>query len=130
MTTDKELQELFRSANIQFDDNDEFLELLDTRLEKVEYVRKIQDSRNKRYKLSIYCALLIGIAVEALSMTYFYHLPQLRFDVFPALPFHIVWMNSTVVFSTVFALILGLGAYWLIRNLQEIRQMLATQKGR
>lgn len=48
MTKDKDLEELFSTAIMEFDDNDEFIDAVSENLDKLEFVREMQ-MRQKRY---------------------------------------------------------------------------------
>ena len=126
MITDKELQELFstmetQSAKVYCASEDNFLKTLDARLEKVEYIKQMQDNQNKKYKRAIYHALMTGVVVGALSMAILYHAGQWL----PKLPDLGLSLNARVVISTILAFIIGSCAFWLTRNLQEIKQMVS-----
>ena len=75
MTKDKELEKLFSSALTEFDDNETFLSRLEQKLEKVEYMKRIQEEQKKSYRINLVLAFVAG-ALSLLAVS----------ALFPALP--------------------------------------------
>ncbi|MGN1215102.1 MAG: hypothetical protein ACI4TJ_02535 [Candidatus Cryptobacteroides sp.] len=75
MTKDNDLEKLFASAVREFDDNGRFLEQLDQKLEKVEYVKRIQQEQRQAWRTNVVLTLVSG----ALSLL-------AAFLLFPLLP--------------------------------------------
>lgn len=60
MTQDKELETLFSAAITEFPDNDRFLEQLSAQLDKVEYLKRVQQEQKHRYKMNLMLAFISG----------------------------------------------------------------------
>lgn len=77
MTKDKELEALFASAITEFNDNDIFIDKLSSRLDKVEFLKRIQQEQKRSCRLYLVVAFVAGVlsAVVALLL-----LPMLPTD--------------------------------------------------
>lgn len=77
MTKDKELEALFASAITEFDDNDIFIDKLSSRLDKVEFLKRIQQEQKRSCRRYLVVAFVAGVlsAVVALLL-----LPMLPTD--------------------------------------------------
>ena len=77
MTKDKELEALFASAITEFNDNDIFIDKLSSRLDKVEFLKRIQQEQNRSCRRYLVVAFVAGVlsAVVALLL-----LPMLPTD--------------------------------------------------
>lgn len=64
MTKDKELEKLFSSAITEFPDNDRFMNQLSAQLDKVEYLKRIQQEQKRRLRRN----LVLAFASGALAM--------------------------------------------------------------
>ena len=60
MTQDKELETLFSAAITEFPDNDQFLDQLSAQLDKVEYLKRVQQEQNRRYRINLVLAFASG----------------------------------------------------------------------
>ena len=60
MTQDKELETLFSAAITEFPDNDQFLDQLSAQLDKVEYLKCVQQEQKRRYKINLVLAFASG----------------------------------------------------------------------
>lgn len=77
MTKDKELEALFASAITEFNDNDIFIDKLSSRLDKVEFLKRIQQEQKRSCRRYLAVAFVAGVlsAVVALLL-----LPMLPTD--------------------------------------------------
>lgn len=77
MTKDKELEALFASAITEFNDNDIFIDKLSSRLDKVEFLKRIQQEQKRSLRRYLVVAFVAGVlsAVVALLL-----LPMLPTD--------------------------------------------------
>lgn len=77
MTKDKELEALFASAITEFNDNDIFIDKLSSRLDKVEFLKRIQQEQKLSCRRYLVVAFVAGVlsAVVALLL-----LPMLPTD--------------------------------------------------
>lgn len=64
MTKDTELEKLFSSAITEFPDNDRFMNQLSAQLDKVEYLKRIQQEQKRRLRRN----LVLAFASGALAM--------------------------------------------------------------
>jgi len=60
MTQDKELETLFSAAITEFSDNDQFLDQLSAQLDKVEYLKRVQQEQKRRYRMNLVLAFASG----------------------------------------------------------------------
>ncbi len=77
MTKDKELEALFASAITEFNDNDIFIDKLSSRLDKVEFLKRIQQEQKRSCRRYLVVSFVAGVlsAVVALLL-----LPMLPTD--------------------------------------------------
>ena len=126
MTPDKDIQQLFDSAKAEFEDNEDFLQTLGRSLDKVEYIKQIQDSRIRKYRYSMICALVAGVCAGSLAMATIGNIPsdfpQLLSEKVNLL--QIPFLEPRTVLNMAFSLFIGASAFWITRNIQEIRQAL------
>lgn len=80
MTSDKDIQNLFDSVNMPFTDNDAFLDTLNQRLDKVEFVKNTQNAQIRRYKISVICSLVAGLIAGSVSTVLIRILPVTIFQ--------------------------------------------------
>lgn len=60
MTQDKELETLFSAAITEFPDNDQFQDQLSAQLDKVEYLKRVQQEQKRRYRINLVLAFASG----------------------------------------------------------------------
>ena len=60
MTQDKKLETLFSAAITEFPDNDQFLDQLSAQLDKVEYLKRVQQEQKRRYRMNLVLAFVSG----------------------------------------------------------------------
>ena len=60
MTQDKELETLFSAAITEFPDNDQLLDQLSAQLDKVEYLKRVQQEQKRRYRINLVLAFASG----------------------------------------------------------------------
>lgn len=127
MTQDKDIQELFDSVNVPLADADVFLETLNQRLEKVEYIKEAQDIQIKRYKASVIYSLIAGIIVGAGSMVL---LPSIKATVIEKMASTLAATSMIEIDNPIatvnmgIALIAGITAFLIVWNVQGIRGIL------
>ena len=127
MTPDKDIQELFDSVNVPFADADVFLETLNQRLEKVEYIKEAQDIQIKRYKASVIYSLIAGIIVGAGTMVL---LPSIKATVIEKMASTLAATSMIEIDNPIatvnmgIALIAGITAFLIVWNVQGIRGIL------
>lgn len=61
MTKETEIEKLFSSAKTEFQDNEEFINSLSAKLDKVEYIKRMQDEKLRHYKTGILAAFVAGV---------------------------------------------------------------------
>ena len=127
MTPDKDIQILFDSVNVPFTDNDEFLETLSQRLEKIEFIKENQDARIKRYKASVIYSLIVGLVVGAGSLILVRTLPEVALEKFSYVLDQLSILGNNEQLATLnscIALLSGVATFMIMRNLMEIRGIL------
>lgn len=126
MTPDKDIQQLFDSAKAEFEDNEDFLQTLGRSLDKVEYIKQVQDRQIKRYRHTVIYALVAGICAGSLAMA---ALGNVQFDFLQLLPekvnlLQIPFLEPRTVLNMAVSLFIGASVFWITHNIQEIRQTL------
>lgn len=75
MTDDKDIEMLFATAKTEFDDNDRMMASLNAKLDKVEYIRRIQDQKARQYKIALVVAFVAGILFCGVAIVILNFLP-------------------------------------------------------
>ena len=126
MTPDKDIQKFFESARTEFEDNADFLQTLNRNLDKVEYIKQVQDSQIKRYRHTVIYALVAGVCAGTLAMATIGNIPS---DFLQSLPekanlLPAPFLKPRTILNMAVSLFIGASAFWITRNIQEIRQAL------
>jgi hypothetical protein len=126
MNSDKTLEELFQAQKPHFTDGADFMAKLSKRLDAVEYIRQYQEQTIRRYKMAMVAALVVGIISGAATIGFLFSTPA---DV-PLFTFQVqtgffLWLmqNSRIIVSTGLAILMTLGSFSIISNIQGIRRM-------
>lgn len=127
MTQDKELETLFSAAITEFPDNDQFLDQLSAQLDKVEYLKRVQQEQKRRYRMN----LVLAFASGALGMlTALLLLPMLPSDMqiiesIIHLGHGIIFPGNVKVLSTLMIVAISYGLVFSInsfsRDIKEYR---------
>lgn len=75
MTRDTEIEKLFSTAKTEFADNEEFTLALSLKLEKVEYIKRMQEENIRHYKKGIITAFIIGAIFGVLAIIAIAYMP-------------------------------------------------------
>ena len=126
MTPDKDIQQLFDSARAEFEDNADFLQTLGRSLDKVEYIKQVQDRQIRRYRHTVIYALVAGICAGSLAMATIGNIPS---DLLQSLSekanlLQIPFLEPRTVLNMAVSLFIGASVFWITHNIQEIRQTL------
>lgn len=124
MTPDKDIQTLFDSVNVPFTDNEAFLETLNQRLEKVEFIKEVHDAQIRQYKASLVYSLIAGLLAGAGSMVFLQTLPVAAFEKMSSLLDVLTKLEIPSPIAAVdmaVSLFMGIAAFLLARNFKEIR---------
>lgn len=125
MTQDKELETLFSAAITEFPDNDQFLDQLSAQLDKVEYLKRVQQEQKRRYRINLVLAFASG-AVGMLAALLF--LPLLPSDMqiiesIVHLGHNITFPGNAKVLSTLMIVSLSYGLVFSINSFRrDIRE--------
>ena len=126
MTPDKDIQNLFDSVNMPFTDNDAFLDTLNHRLDKVEFVKNTQNAQIRRYKISVICSLVAGLIAGSVSTVLSRILPvtifQKVYATLAALPL-LEAGNTPSVLKYGIPLLIGTAVFLIVLNMQEIHEI-------
>ena len=126
MMKDKTLEELFLAQKPQFTDNADFMSALTKRLDAVEFLKQHQEATIRRYKLAMVVAFVVGIIsgaiVVALILSTPVDVPLFTFKVQTGI---LMWLaeNSRWIAVTALSMLMTLGFFSIISNVQDIRQM-------
>lgn len=125
MTPDKDIQKLVDSVNTPFTDNEAFLDTLNQRLDKVEFVKKTQDAQIRRYKISVIFSLVAGLIAGSVSTVLIRSLPVTIFRkvsaALTALPL-LEAGNTPSFFKYGIPLLIGTAVFLIALNMQEIHE--------
>lgn len=126
MTEDKEMEELFSLAKTSFEDNPEFMAKLSEKLDRIEYLRQIQESRRKSYVVGLIVAFAFGLLFGCIGLTIAVNMPAGTPFVadgiisrFAVSVFH--GMNGLI--ATVLSLVVTAGTVCIALNVQDISRM-------
>ncbi len=126
MIKDKFLEEVFLTQKPKFDDQADFMNKLNKRLDAVEFIKQYQETTIRRYKMAIVVAFVVGIISGGVTIAYILSTPA----TIPLFSFGVqtkmlLWLseNSRLIVSTVLALLMTLGTMSIINNVQEIRKI-------
>ena len=126
MMKDKALEELFLAQKPHFTDNVDFMSALTKRLDAVEFLKQHQEATIRRYKLAMVVAFVVGIIsgaiVVALILSTPVDVPLFTFKVQTGI---LLWLaeNSRWIAVTALSMLMTLGFFSIISNVQDIRQM-------
>ena len=126
MMKDKALEELFLAQKPHFTDNADFMSALTKRLDAVEFLKQHQEATIRRYKLAMVVAFVVGIIsgaiVVALILSTPVDVPLFTFKVQTGI---LLWLaeNSRWIAATALSMLMTLGFFSIISNVQDIRQM-------
>ena len=126
MMKDKALEELFLVQKPHFTDNTDFMSALTKRLDAVEFLKQHQEATIRRYKLAMVVAFVVGIIsgaiVVALILSTPADVPLFTFKVQTGI---LLWLaeNSRWIAATALSMLMTLGFFSIISNVQDIRQM-------
>lgn len=125
MTPDKDIQKLVDSVNTPFTDNEAFLDTLNQRLDKVEFVKNTQDAQIRRYKISVIFSLVAGLIAGSVSTVLIRSLPVTIFRkvsaALTALPL-LEAGNTPSFFKYGIPLLIGTAVFLIALNMQEIHE--------
>lgn len=126
MDKDKALEELFLTQKHHFSDKADFMAALTKRLDAVEYIKQQQEATIRRYKMMMVAAFVVGVISGSASIAYMLSTPT---DM-PLFTFHVqteffLWLsaNSRVLTATALSLLMTLGIFSIISNVQDILRM-------
>ena len=126
MMKDKALEELFLAQKPHFTDNADFMSALTKRLDAVEFLKQHQEATISRYKLAMVVAFVVGIIsgaiVVALILSTPVDVPLFTFKVQTGI---LLWLaeNSRWIAVTALSMLMTLGFFSIISNVQDIKQM-------
>ena len=126
MMKDKALEELFLAQKPHFTDNADFMSALTKRLDAVEFLKQHQEATIRRYKMAMVAAFVVGIIsgaiVVALILSTPVDVPLFTFKVQTGI---LLWLaeNSRWIAVTALSMLMTLGFFSIISNVQDIRQM-------
>jgi len=132
MTKDKDIEDLFLARKPHFDDSAEFMAKLTKRLDAVEFVKQYQERTIRRYKLAMVACFVVGIISGLVSTWWLLSAPAdeplFTFDVQTGFLF---WLAQNFRFfaAAALSLLITLGFYSIINNVQDILEMRQAMKG-
>ena len=126
MMKDKALEELFLAQKPHFTDNADFMSALTKRLDAVEFLKQHQEATIRRYKLAMVVAFVVGIISGAIAVALILSTPvDVPLFTFKVQTGILLWLaeNSRWIAVTALSMLMTLGFFSIISNIQDIRQM-------
>ena len=126
MMKDKALEELFLAQKPHFNDNADFMSALTKRLDAVEFLKQHQEATIRRYKLAMVVAFVVGIISGAIAVALILSTPvDVPLFTFKVQTGILLWLaeNSRWIAVTALSMLMTLGFFSIISNVQDIRQM-------
>ena len=126
MMKDKALEELFLAQKPHFTDNADFMSALTKRLDAVEFLKQHQEATIRRYKLAMVVAFVVGIISGAIAVALILSTPvDVPLFTFKVQTGILLWLaeNSRWIAVTALSMLMTLGFFSIISNVQDIRQM-------
>ena len=126
MMKDKALEELFLAQKPHFTDNADFMSALTKRLDAVEFLKQHQEATIRRYKLAMVVAFVVGIISGAIAVVLILSTPvDVPLFTFKVQTGILLWLaeNSRWIAVTALSMLMTLGFFSIISNVQDIRQM-------
>ena len=126
MMKDKTLEELFLAQKPHFTDNADFMSALTKRLDVVEFLKQHQETTIRRYKLAMVVAFVVGIISGAIAVALILSTPvDVPLFTFKVQTGILLWLaeNSRWIAVTALSMLMTLGFFSIISNVQDIRQM-------
>ena len=126
MMKDKVLEELFLAQKPHFNDNADFMSALTKRLDAVEFLKQHQEATIRRYKMAMVVAFVVGIISGAIAVALIFSTPvDVPLFTFKVQTGILLWLaeNSRWIAVTALSMLMTLGFFSIISNIQDIRQM-------
>ena len=126
MMKDKALEELFLAQKPHFNDNADFMSALTKRLDAVEFLKQHQEATIRRYKMAMVVAFVVGIISGAIAVALILSTPvDVPLFTFKVQTGILLWLaeNSRWIAVTALSMLMTLGFFSIISNVQDIRQM-------
>ncbi|MCR5471227.1 MAG: hypothetical protein K6F22_09810 [Prevotella sp.] len=126
MMKDKTLEELFLAQKPHFTDNADFMSALTKRLDVVEFLKQHQETTIRRYKLAMVVAFVVGIISGAIAVALILSTPvDVPLFTFKVQTGILLWLteNSRWIAATALSMLMTLGIFSIISNVQDIMQM-------
>ena len=126
MMKDKALEELFLAQKPHFTDNADFMSALTKRLDAVEFLKQHQEATIRRYKMAMVVAFVVGIISGAIAVALILSTPvDVPLFTFKVQTGILLWLaeNSRWIAVTALSMLMTLGFFSIISNVQDIRQM-------
>ena len=126
MMKDKALEELFLAQKPHFTDNADFMSALTKRLDAVEFLKQHQEATIRRYKMAMVVAFVVGIISGAIAVALILSTPvDVPLFTFKVQTGILLWLaeNSRWIAVTALSMLMTLGFFSIISNVQDIMQM-------
>ena len=126
MMKDKALEELFLAQKPHFTDNADFMSALTKRLDAVEFLKQHQEATIRHYKMAMVVAFVVGIISGAIAVALILSTPvDVPLFTFKVQTGILLWLaeNSRWIAVTALSMLMTLGFFSIISNVQDIRQM-------
>ena len=123
MTGDTEIVKLFSTAKTEFEDNEEFINSLSARLDKLEYIKRMQEEKLRNYKTGILAAFISGVILAIAAIAYMPTDAEIlcRVKDFGISISDIKWISSTTIL-----LFIGGCAICIASSVQDISSLKAS----
>lgn len=130
MTPDKDIQELFNSIDITPSDGEKFIAGLQERLDRVEYIKEMQEAQTRRFRHTTVTAFICGVLAGAMAMALMSVLPSVVLTKLQLAlgNLHLSGsLDTLAIVRIVISILTGTIVFIIIENIREISRMLKTK---
>lgn len=130
MTPDKDIQELFNSIDITPSDGEKFIAGLQERLDRVEYIKEMQEAQTRRFRHTTVTAFICGVIAGATAMALMNVLPSVVLTKLQLAlgNLHLSGsLDTLAIVRIVISILTGTIVFIIIENIREISRMLKTK---
>lgn len=112
MTEDKDIEQLFSTAITQFDDNGKFDAELAAKLDKIEFVKRLDAQKRKRYRVGLIAAFAAGAVFVCAFLAVMAFVPSVA---------SLMHSSPKLTYATALAVIFGAAAICIAFNVMDFQ---------
>lgn len=126
MTKDKAIEELFLAQKPEFNDQDQFMQRLERKLETVKYIKQYEEAKLRQYKYAMIVTFVMGLFSGGILLAFVLSTPMYE----PLFTFEVasgilleIQQNSRIIVSLGLMLLMSFGVISIVNNILEIIKM-------